>query len=65
MKLPQKEDGNVMVIRDGMALDSDLYADLDDPNPALYVTQPPQDVGGAGMRRRSIPDFQSYNIHAN
>jgi len=55
--MPQKEDGNVMAIRDGMALDSDLYADLEDPNPALYATQPPQDVDRAVMRRRSIPDF--------
>ena len=57
--MPQKEERNVMVMRDGMAIESDLYADLDDPNQAMFANQAPNDVDDSDLRRPPIPDYHN------
>ncbi len=46
-------------MRDGMAIESDLYADLDDPNQAMFANQTPNDVDDPDLRRPPIPDYHN------
>ncbi len=52
-------------MRDGMAIESDLYADLDDPNQAMFANQAPNDVDDSDLRRPPIPDYHNQYMDAN